>query len=135
MAYTCPLGMAAFLSVSRYLFSGTVFKTPLCNTAFRSITDHRTSSQISPVESQQCGQSATHDRMFSLSLAMVIAAMVIRNFELRNVNHMSHECMLNAHYFAEICLKIGPYRAEIFQNWERNYRHVGKCYFDASQGL
>ena len=43
------------------------------------IADHRRTSQVSPPKSQQCGQSATHDGMFSLSPAMVISAMVIRN--------------------------------------------------------
>ena len=46
---------------------------------FRSIAERRRTSQVSPPKSQQCGQSATHDGMFSLSPAMVIAAMVIRN--------------------------------------------------------
>ena len=64
---------------------------------------------------------------FSLSLAMVIAVMVIRNIYMGNVNHMSHECMLNSHYFAEIRLKMEQYKVEIFQNRERNYQHVGKC--------
>ena len=62
--------------------------------------------------------------MFSYSPVMFIAAMVIRTIFMRNV---SHECMLNSHYFAEISLKIGQYRVEIFQNRERNDKHVGKC--------
>ena len=40
---------------------------------------HRWPSQVSPKISQQCGQSGTHNGMFSSSPAMVIAAMVIRN--------------------------------------------------------
>ena len=43
------------------------------------MADHCRLSQVSPKNSQQCDQSATHDAMFSLSPAMVIAAMVIRN--------------------------------------------------------
>ena len=47
--------------------------------AFRSIADHRRSSQVTPKKSQQCDQSATHDGMFLYSPAMLITAMVIRN--------------------------------------------------------
>ena len=47
--------------------------------AFRSIADHRRSSQVSPQKSQQCGMSASHDGIFLYSPAMPIAAMVIRN--------------------------------------------------------
>ena len=59
---------------------------------------------------------------------------------MRNVNHMSHECMINSHYFAEIRLKIGQYRVEIFQNQEitnmlENALQGIACYFDALQGL
>ena len=58
---------------------------------------------------------------------MVIAAMVIKNMELRNYKHISHECLFNGHHFAEISLEIGQYPAEIYQNREQNYQHVGKC--------
>ena len=43
--------------------------------------------------------------------------------------------MLNAHYFAEIRLKIGLYRVEIFQNRERNYQHFGKIHRRASHAI
>ena len=36
-------------------------------------------SQVSPLNLQQCSQSATHDGIFSYSPAMSIAAMVISN--------------------------------------------------------
>ena len=47
--------------------------------ASETIADHRRPSPVSPKESQQCGQSATHDGMSSYSPAIVIAAMAIRN--------------------------------------------------------
>ena len=64
----------------------------------------RRTSQVSPPKSQQCGQSATHDWMFSLSPAMVLAAMAIRNIQLNVSTHISHE---RAHHFAENRLQIG----------------------------
>ena len=50
-----------------------------CFTAISSFQKHRRPSQVSPQKSQQCGQSATDDGMFSYSPVMFIAAMVIRN--------------------------------------------------------
>ena len=42
---------------------------------YRSIADHRRSSQTSPQKPQLCGQLTTHDGMFPYSPAMEIAAM------------------------------------------------------------
>ena len=44
-----------------------------------SIAAHRRLSQVYPLKSQQCGQSATHYGRFPFSPGMVITAMVIRN--------------------------------------------------------
>ena len=68
---------------------------------------HRRPSQVSPPKLQQCGQSQTHDGMFSLSPAMVIAAMAIRNIQLSVSTHISNERTLKAPHFAENHLKIG----------------------------
>ena len=64
--------------------------------AFRTIADHRSLSQVSPPKSQQCGQSATHDGMFSYSPAMLIAAIVFRNIQLRNFTMLQTAC--KSHY-------------------------------------
>ena len=96
---------------------------------------------MSPQKSQQCGQSATHDGMFSSSPAMVIAAMVIRNMELRNYKDISHECVLNGHHFAEIRLEIGNIRLRYTKigskitNMLENAPQSIACDFDTSQGL
>ena len=52
--------------------------------------NHRTPSHVSPLKSQQYGQSATHDGIFSYSPAMFIAAMVIRNTLLTILTHISY---------------------------------------------
>ena len=75
--------------------------------ASRSIADHHRSSHVSPLKSQQCGQSATHNGMFSYSPAMLIAAMVIRNIKLRIFIHISHGSLLNPHYNAANRFKFG----------------------------
>ena len=48
-------------------------------------------------------------------------------FYLLCVVQLYYECILYSHHFAKIRLKIGQYTAEIFQNRERNYQHVGQC--------
>ena len=63
--------------------------------ASRSIADHRRSSQVSALKSQQCGQSATHDGMFSYSPGMFIAAMVIRNIQLIILYHIIYHRKLH----------------------------------------
>ena len=57
----------------------------------------RTSSQLSPQISPQCGQSATHDVMFLYSPAMFIGVMLIRNIKRGILNHISQESILHAH--------------------------------------
>ena len=47
--------------------------------ASRSIPHHPRPLQVSPPKSQQCGQSATRDEMFSYSPEMLIAMTVITN--------------------------------------------------------
>ena len=71
-----------------------------------SIADHRRPSQVSPRKSQQRGQPAAHDGMFSLSPAIFIAAMAIRNINLI-LCHTSHESWSNAHQNAANRLRIG----------------------------
>ena len=61
-------------------------------------------SQVSPPELQQCGQSATHDGLFSYSPAMFIAAMAIINCQLTISGHILHERELIAHHYAENCV-------------------------------
>ena len=52
--------------------------------------------------------------------------MANRNIQLRVSIHISHGRALKPHHEAENCLEIGEYEAEIFQNREPNYQHVGK---------
>ena len=81
--------------------------------------------------------------MFSLSPVMFIAAMAIRNIQLRNCNHISHEYVSNAHHFAENLLQIGQYTTEIIYskigsditNMLENALQSVACDFDTSQGL
>ena len=82
---------------------------------------------MSPQKLQQCGQSATHDAMFSYSPAMIIAAMVMRNIKLITLGLILQESLLNDRHYVANRLKIGKKVAETFQNREQNYQHVGKC--------
>ena len=69
---------------------------------------------------------------------MVIAAMVIKNMEIRNYKHLSHECVLNGHHFAEICLEIRLRYTKIgskITNMLENASQSIACDFDTSQGL
>ena len=101
--------------------------------ASRSIAHHRISSQVSPQKLRQCGQSATHDGMFSYSPAMFIAAMVIRNILLTILPHISQERLLNHHHNAANCLK------SYFKIRRKKIQYVGNasqhitCDFDVSQ--
>ena len=83
---------------------------------------------MSPKNSQQCGQSVTHDAIFSLSPAMVIAAMVIikiLNLVFRAMHYMkAHQMAIT---MMQTDWKSDNEKDEIFQNRERNYQHVGKC--------
>ena len=56
----------------------------------RSIAHHRKSLQLFPQTSQQCGQFATHDGMFSNSPAMYFAAMANGNIQLIVSIHISN---------------------------------------------
>ena len=63
--------------------------------------------------------------MFPCSPAISNAAMTYRNIELRIIYHMKEYqipsfCLKNR-------LKIGQEIAEIFQNREPDFQHVGKC--------
>ena len=65
---------------------------------------------------------------------MVIAAMVIKNMELRNYKHISHECVLNGHHFAEIRLRYTKIGSKITKMLENASQSIA-CDFDTSQGL
>ena len=69
--------------------------------------NHRRPSQVSPRKSQQCGQPAAHDGMFSLSPAIFIAVKATRNINLIILCHTSHEGWSNAHQNAANRLRIG----------------------------
>ena len=86
---------------------------------------------MSPKISQLCGQSATHDGMFSLSPAMVIAAMVTKNIQLRKSDHILHECVLNGHHSAAIRLKSD----NIQQRYSKIGREITNMLENASQHI
>ena len=48
----------------------------------------------------------------------------LRNIQLRNSSHRSHERPINSYHNAENCLKIGRYIAEIFQNREKKRKKI-----------
>ena len=61
---------------------------------------------MSQEKSQQSSQSVTQDAMLLCSPAIFIAAISIRNIQLRISTHMSHDKSSETHHYAEKRFKI-----------------------------